>query len=90
MEFKDGGGFKFLVPGRAYVVTQAFTDFDGRLHPVGERWIFRRSGFVPYYDGLTLFVQPESGGEWGIRMEWSDGGQGKVIDALEEYVAAAD
>ncbi len=88
MEFKADGGFKHLVPGSAYVVIKEFIDYDGRVHPVGEQWVFRRVSFVPYYDGLTLFVQFGSGSELGVRLEWADHGQGAIVDALEEYVGA--
>ena len=90
MDFKADGSFKHLVPGKTYVVQKEFKDYDGRVHAAGERWVFLRSGFVPYYDGLTLYVQPETGPAQGIRMEWTDFGQGKIVDALREYVAAAD
>ena len=86
--FKNGGGFKYLVPGTRYVVTREFVDYDRRVHPVGERWTFLKASFVPYYDGLTLEVQPESGGAWRVRMEWLASGQGEIIDHLEQYVVA--
>ena len=88
MDFKDGGGFKHLVPGRRYVVAHAFTDYDQRLHPAGERWTFLKASFVPYYDGLTLDVQPPTGSVWHLRLEWLPGGQGEIIDNLEHYLVA--
>jgi hypothetical protein len=30
-----------------------FTDFDGKLHPVGESWTYLGKNFVPYHDGLS-------------------------------------
>ena len=82
------GGFKHLVPGRRYVVSRAFTDYDWRLHPQGERWTFLKAGFVPYHDGLTLEVQPAAGGVWQIRLQWQPGSQGDILDNLEHYLAA--
>ena len=86
--FKNGGGFKFLLPGKRYVVTRKFADYDQRTHLVGERWTFLKASFVPYYDGLTLEVQPEQGSVWRIRMEWLESDQGEIVDNLEQYVAA--
>lgn len=80
--------FKHLIPGRDYVVVQAFTDFDHGEHPVGERWTFIGSSFLPYDDGLSLFLVL-AGQRRQIRMQWRDEEQGPVIDALREYVQPA-
>ena len=53
-----------LQAGQAYVVVQAFTDFDNRLHPVGERWVFLRDSFLPYDSGLTWVVQTPEEAQW--------------------------
>lgn len=80
--------FKHLVHERDYVVTQAFVDFDQGLHPVGERWTFIGSSFLPYDDGLSLFVVRD-GQRCQFRMQWRDDEQGPIIDHLDRYVAAA-
>ena len=77
-----------LQPGRHYKVIQAFTDFDRRVHPVGERWQFLRDAFLPYDDGLTWQVQPDEGSSWVIRMWWDERGQLEVIENLDTYVQA--
>jgi len=80
--------FKHLVPGHDYVVVRAFTDYDHGQHAEGERWTFIGSSFLPYDDGLSLFVTI-NGERRHIRMQWRDEEQGPVIDALREYVQAA-
>ena len=83
-----GPQHQFLIAGHEYRVIQSFHDFDGDLHPVGERWTFRGSAFLPHDDGLSWFVSLDNVREWHIRMQWRDGEQGPVIDALSRYVEA--
>jgi hypothetical protein len=78
--------FQHLVIGKRYRVVRAFTDFDRRGHPAGEEWTFEGHSFLPYDDGLSLFVQPDKGGAHQIRMRWTPEDQGPVVDALREYV----
>ena|SRR6187399_1555933 len=68
-----------------YEVTKSFVDFDGATHPVGERWRFVGSGFLPYDNGLSLFVQTAEG-EWHIRLQLDSDQQGTTWDAFDEYV----
>ncbi len=82
--------FKHLVIGARYRVAKAFTDFDSGVHPVGESWIFEGHSFLPYDDGLSLFVSEREGQARQIRMRWTDDDQGPVVDALRDYVVAAD
>jgi len=81
--------FKHLIPTLNYVVVQAFTDFDQGKHPVGERWTFIGSSFLPYDDGLSLFMVL-NGQRRQIRMQWRDEEQGPVIDRLQDYVQAVE
>jgi len=37
-----------LVYGRTYTVVKMFMDYDGILHPAGERWRFVEKNFLPY------------------------------------------
>ncbi len=82
--------FMHLVSGRSYEVVQSFVDYDRREHPVGETWQFHGHSFLPYDDGLSLFVSTEEGGLRQIRMQWRDEEQGPVIDALHRHVRAVD
>jgi hypothetical protein len=82
-------GHDHLQPGARYEVVQAFTDFDGDLHAVGESWTFLTSSFAPYDDGLGLFVSLDGVREWQIRLCWRPEDQGAIIDALQSYVRPA-
>ena len=79
--------FKHLQPGRRYVVSVAFHDYDGALHPEGESWIFRGHSFLPYDDGLSLFVAPTEEALRHIRLQWRPEAQAEVIDNLERFIA---
>jgi Domain of unknown function (DUF3601) len=79
----DIGGLR---PGQRYTVIQAFRDYDGDDHPVGETWIFLGHNFLPYDDGLSLFVSKSGDDEWHIRMQWRPEEQGPIIDAFDRYV----
>ena len=76
-----------LQPDRKYQVIQAFTDFDGRVHPVGETWWFRGDNFLPYDDGLSLFLSPDGEARIQVRMRWLPGDQGEILDRFKDYVA---
>lgn len=80
--------FKHLTPVQDYVVIRAFTDYDGGVHPVGERWTYRGKGFLPYDDGLSLFVVID-GADHHIRMQWRDEEQGPIIETLTDHLVAA-
>jgi hypothetical protein len=73
-----------LVPGRTYRVVVAFEDYDRQVHQVGESWRFLRKNFVPYDDGLTLFVE-KAGSEISIRLQWRPETQGSIIDGFSDW-----
>jgi len=81
--------FAFLEAGKRYKVVAEFTDFDGAVHRPGEEWTFLGSSFLPYDDGLSLFVSPDDSQELQIRMQWRPESQGGIIDHLGKYVAPA-
>ena len=68
-----------------YRVIAAFGDYDKRLHPVGERWEFLRQSFLPYEDGLSLFVERE-GQEVQIRLQCRDEEQNPIVQAFSDFV----
>lgn len=78
--------FKHLEAGRTYVVRKQFMDFDGSIHKQGERWKFIGYAFLPYDDGLSLFVSLDDSHEWHIRMRWDPEHQGQIVEELEAYV----
>jgi hypothetical protein len=49
-------GSVLLEPGARYRVILEFRDYDSKLHPVGEEWVFRGYDVFPYDAGHTLFV----------------------------------
>ena len=57
-----------LVPGQIYRVSVALKDYDGVIHPAGESWRFSRKNFLPYEDGLTLFIERD-GQESSFRLQ---------------------
>lgn len=86
-EAPEAKPFKHLRPGMRYHVVRPFFDYDCVGHPAGESWIFDGSNFLPYDDGLSLFVTRDGGRGQHIRLQWRPEAQGEVIDALERYVA---
>jgi hypothetical protein len=74
-----------LWPQAKYRVVAAFVDYDHVTHEVGERWTFLRKAFLPYEDGLSLFVE-ENGREIHIRMQCRDDAQGQIVHAFSDYV----
>lgn len=79
--------FQELVAGRTYRVVQSFTDYDGDLHPAGESWTYLSHNFVPYDDGLSLFVSLDGAQEWQIRLCWRPDYQAHIIDSLGDYLS---
>ncbi len=79
--------FKHLIIGDWYTVAREFIDHDRDVHPVGETWQFLGHNFVPYHDGLSLFVSPDGEGERHIRMQWLPEEQAAIIDNLESYIS---
>jgi len=74
-----------LTPGKQYRLVAAFVDYDGIAHPIGESWAFLGKNFLPYEDGLTLFVERD-GKEVPLRLQWRAETQGQIIDHFSEFV----
>jgi hypothetical protein len=79
--------YDVLRRGQRYRVVQSFRDFDGDEHPVGETWFFVGYNFLPYDDGLSLFVSMDGSHEWHIRMHCTPEDQGPITNALHKYIA---
>jgi hypothetical protein len=71
---------------RTYRVIKQFTDYDGKLHPIGEEWVFRGHNFVPYEDGLSMFVETHPGQFFQIRLQWRPESQERIAANLSEYL----
>jgi hypothetical protein len=82
-------GDMLLRAGQRYAVVTPFTDYDGDQHPVGESWIFLSQYFLPYDDGLSLFVSIDGSSEWHIRLQWRPEAQGQIIEHLHKFVIPA-
>ena len=78
--------YMHLVPDRRYRVVRAFVDHDGVAHQVGESWTFRRAAFLPYEDGLSLFVVAPGSPPQQIRLQHRAEAESSIIDALDRYV----
>ncbi len=74
-----------LLPGKTYRVVAAFKDYDGIIHPIGESWRLLKKSFLPYEDGLSLFVEM-NGQEIQIRLQWRTESQGELIDGFSNFV----
>ena len=77
-----------LIPGRRYRVARAFVDYDGQAHPAGETWRFLGHAFLPYDDGLSLFVTADDTAATHVRLQSRAEAQGEIVNHLEDYVAA--
>jgi hypothetical protein len=77
--------FAHLQTDQDYLVIRAFRDFDGGEHAEGEVWTFIGSSFLPYEDGLSLFVMID-GTHRQVRMQWRNEEQGPIIDRLADYL----
>lgn len=74
-----------LVPEQSYRISRAFKDYDGVFHPAGEYWRFVKKNFLPYDDGLTLYIEKD-GQELSFRLQWRTESQGQLIDHFSDYV----
>ena len=72
-----------LKPGHTYEVRAAFVDHDGSEHAVGERWLFLGYSYLPYDDGLSLFVSLDGHHEWHIRLQDREEEQGAIVRGLD-------
>jgi len=77
-----------LTPGQTYRVIKTFKDFDQITHSVGETWQFIEKNFLPYDDGLSLFVE-RNGQRIQYRLQWREDAQGEIIDNFSEFVEEA-
>ena len=74
-----------LTPGKQYRLIAAFADYDGLPHPIGESWTFLGKNFLPYEDGLTLYVERD-GRKMPFRLQWRAETQGLIIDHFSDFV----
>ena len=69
------------------MVVNPFTDYDGCIHGIGERWTFIKTNFVPYDDGMTLHVLKEDAStETVYKLQWRKEEQAEIIENFSKYV----
>jgi hypothetical protein len=78
-----------LIPGERYRVVKQFQDYDCKLHPVGEEWVFIGCNVLPYDAGHTWSVSSSDVADSVIRMQWHEEAQERILEALELYVQPA-
>ena len=74
-----------LREGSTYGVVSEFVDYDGINHPVGETWTVQEITFLPYHDGLSLFVI-ENGQKKQYRFQEIAEEQEELLSNFMEYV----
>jgi len=74
-----------LTPGKQYRLVASFVDYDDIAHPIGDNWTFLAKNFLPYDDGLTLYVERD-GEEVPLRLQWRAETQGWIIDHFSDFV----
>jgi len=74
-----------MIPGQIYHITKAFSDFDKYVHDIGESWIFVNKSFLPYDDGLTIFIE-QNGSRRSFRMQARPEEQDEIVSNFSNYV----
>ena len=77
--------YRHLRPGQRYRVALPFTDHDGVRHPAGQEWTFVGHSYLPYENGLSLFVR-EEGVLRQIRLRDAPEDERAVVERLEAFV----
>jgi len=79
------GNILNLEHGNPYRVIKEFVDYDKDVHPIGDTWIYVGTAFLPYEDGLSLFVEKD-GQQIMYRLQWRKEEQADIIDNFKEFV----
>jgi hypothetical protein len=79
------GNIPTLEQEQPYKVIKEFIDYDKDVHAVGETWIYKGTAFLPYEDGLSLFVS-KNDSLIMYRLQWRKEEQADVIDNFKDYV----
>jgi hypothetical protein len=80
------GEYKHLLAGRSYKVIMEFADYDRFVHKAGEAWTFLGYSYLPYDNGLSLFVSLDGIHEWHLPLQCGADEQGPIVDRLETYI----
>jgi hypothetical protein len=69
------------------MVTAGLEDALYDLHEPGDVWIYRGHSFLPYEDGLTLWIEPTGQKTHSsIHLQWRPESQADIVDRLQEYI----
>jgi hypothetical protein len=74
-----------LKSGETYKVIKEFTDFDGKIHEVGECWTFEKTAYLPYHSGLSFYVI-ENGQRVMYRFHDEPEAQQELLNNFMSYV----
>jgi hypothetical protein len=72
--------------GELYQVIVSFSDTDGDLHDIGERWTYLGSWFSKLDDDVTLFVSAPDGKNFQFSLHWKPDAQQHVIQNILTYI----
>lgn len=78
--------YRHLRPGGRYMVVLEFVDHDRALHPVGEQWRYRGYSFLPYDDGLSLFISLDDVRDRQVRLQCVREEQADIVARLEQHM----
>lgn len=79
------GNILQLEQEQPYKVIKEFIDYDKEVHQPGETWIYIGTAFLPYEDGLSLFVK-KNDAQIMYRLQWRKEEQADIIDNFKDYV----
>ncbi len=77
--------YNHLKSGKKYTIVKSFKDYDNYPYEEGNEIEFIGSNFVPYEDGLSLFVKYEQR-EKQIRLQLRSEEQQEIAHNLQEYL----
>ena len=77
--------YRHLEAGERYRVARPFLDYDGCHYPAGDVVEFIGASFLPYDDGLSLFVI-HRGREEQIRLQLRPEEQQDMVEGLQCYL----
>jgi hypothetical protein len=79
------GNILNLPQDKQYRVIKEFTDYDRIIHPIGETWIYRGTNFLPYEDGVSVFITVDDH-LYNFRLQWRTEEQADIIDNFPSFV----
>lgn len=82
--------FRHLRPGERYFVVWPFVDIIRSAIQSANAGGLVRYAFLPYEDGLTLFLTAPDGQEVQLRLQGRPDAQGSIVDALDTYLSPVE